>query len=60
MRRAPLACFDILDTLNEWKTPDGLSSAQANDFAMALSFLIQYVGSTGTFNAYRREVEHLL
>ena len=60
MRGAPLACFDTLDTLNDWASPEGLSSPQANDFAMAMRFLKQYVGSTGTFNAYRREVEHLL
>ncbi len=60
MRRHPLACFDTLHAINDCVPPDDLSTAQANDFNVALSFLKHYVGSVGTFNAYRREVERLL
>ena len=60
MRRAPLACFDTVKQLDECIAPAYLTPAQVNDFTIALTFLKNYVGSVGTFNAYRREVERLL
>ena len=60
MRKAPPACFDSLEHMTECKAPAYLSPEQTNDFEMALSFLQQYTGSTGTFNSYRRDLERLL
>jgi len=60
MRRAPHACFDAMEHIDACTAPDGLSSEQIHDFDMALQFLQQYTGSTGTFNSYRREIERLL
>ena len=60
MRRAPLACFDTVRYINDCAPPGTLTPAQTNDFEVALTFLKHYVGSVGTFNAYRREVERLL
>lgn len=60
MRKAPPACFDSLEHMTECKAPAYLSPEQVNDFEMALSFLQQYTGSTGTFNSYRRDMERLL
>jgi len=60
MRKAPPACFDSLEHITECKAPAYLSPEQINDFKMALSFLQQYTGSTGTFNSYRRDLERLL
>lgn len=60
MRKAPLPCFDAAAYIDHCQPPDDLSSAQINDFKMAKRFLQQYTGSTGTFNAYRCEIERLL
>ncbi len=60
MRRAPLACFDTIKHIDECTAPAYLTPEQVNDFTIALTFLKNYVGSVGTFNAYRREVERLL
>ncbi len=60
MRRAPLACFDAMEYIDVCTAPEGLSPEQVNDFDMALQFLQQYTGSTGTFNSYRSEIERLL
>ena len=59
-RRAPRPCFDTLETVDQWVTPAELDAPQARDFAIAVKFLRNYVGSQGTFNSYRREVERLL
>lgn len=60
MRKSPLPCFDSLKYIDSCVPPSGLSTEQLKDFDCALEFLQQYTGSTGTFNAYRREVERLL
>ncbi|MCP4936348.1 MAG: site-specific integrase [bacterium] len=60
MRRAPLACFDTVKHVDDCSAPAYLTPEQVNDFNIALTFLKHYVGSAGTFNAYRREVERLL
>jgi len=57
---APLPLFDSLEYINNQLPPASLSSTQKNDFLMSVSFLKSYVGSLGTFNSYRREVERLL
>ncbi len=59
-RRAPLPCFDTLATIEEWTTPTYLNKAQTNDYLITTKFLQNYIGSTGTFNSYRRECERLL
>ncbi len=59
-RRAPPPCFDTLETVDQWQTPAHLDAAQARDYSIAAKFLRNYVGSQGTFNSYRREVERLL
>lgn len=40
--------------------PVALNKQQTEDFAITVQFLSHYVGSTGTFNTYRRETERLL
>ena len=59
-RRPPRPCFDTLETIDQWVTPAELDTPQARDFVIAVKFLRNYVGSQGTFNAYRREIERLL
>jgi integrase len=59
-RRAPRPCFDTLETVDQWVTPAELNTPQARDFVIAVKFLRNYVGSQGTFNAYRREIERLV
>ncbi len=60
MRRAPLACFDSMGHIDDCVAPAYLTSEQVNDFEITRTFLKHYVGSVGTFNAYRRETERLL
>lgn len=59
-RRPPLACFDTMQRIDDCEAPNYLSVAQARDFQIARSFLQAYIGSQGTFNSYRRDVERLL
>lgn len=58
--KAPLPLFDSLENIKICQPPKYLSSAQRKDFIMVISFLKNYVGSVGTFNSYRREIERLL
>jgi site-specific recombinase XerD len=58
--KAPLPFFDSLDYIKTCSPPQTLSPAQAKDFNVCIAFLKSYVGSEGTFNSYRREVEKLL
>lgn len=60
MRRSPLACFGTIKYVNDCEAPAYLTQEQVNDFDIAHAFLKHYVGSVGTFNSYRREVERLL
>ncbi|MFT7130424.1 MAG: site-specific recombinase XerD [Gammaproteobacteria bacterium] len=60
MRRAPLACLDAIEYIDNTSPPADMSAAQMRDFSMAVKFLQQYTGSKATFNSYRREVESLL
>ncbi len=60
MRRSPLACLDMIEYIDDCNAPTYLTTEQINDFKKAIAFLKNYVGSRGTFNSYRREVERLL
>jgi site-specific recombinase XerD len=57
--KTPLPVFDSLEYIaNHFTfTVDSLHEA---DYLKAFEFLKNYIGSQGTFNAYRREVERLL
>jgi site-specific recombinase XerD len=57
---APLPLFDSLEYISKPLLPSYLSPIQKNDFLMGISFLKSYIGSLGTFNSYRREIERLL
>jgi len=48
--------FDRMETIKDQK----VRHIYQNDAEKALSFLKSYVGSKGTFNAYRRDLERLL
>ena len=56
----PLPLFDSIEYVEKQTPPNYLSQTQKDDFSMALSFLKSYIGSIGTFNSYRLEVERLL
>ena len=56
----PLPLFDTIDFIKKQNPPTYLSQPQSNDFMVGVMFLKSYVGSVGTFNSYRREIEHLL
>lgn len=61
MGLALLPLFDSMDHLH--KNADYVvlpGPGHRNDFMHCLSFLKSYIGSQGTFNSYRREVERLL
>lgn len=62
-RTLPLAWFDDLKHLMEHANPEppcGLTEAQNKDYQHSVVFLKSYKGSSGTFNAYRREIEKLI
>ncbi len=58
--KSPLPMFDALEYINKAivKLPSHIKNS--DDFYHAISFLQSYVGSQGTFNSYRREVERLM
>lgn len=58
--KVPLPLFDSLDNIKSCCPPLYLTLSQKQDFSVAISFLKNYVGSLGTFNSYRRDVERLL
>ena len=55
-----IALFDTQEHLPEQVVPKELTTEQRKDFNITRKFLACYVGSQGTFNSYRREVERLL
>lgn len=58
---APLPLFDTMAFIKDQTAEDlELPNSWVDDFNQALSFLKCYVGSVGTFNSYRRDVERLL
>lgn len=56
----PLPLFDSLEQINDIETHINKNISKRSDYKIALSFLKNYVGSKGTFNTYRREIERLL
>jgi len=58
--KSPQALFDTMEGIEINPDPEGLSDDQTKDYQQALGFLRCYIGSKGTFNSYRREVERLL
>jgi site-specific recombinase XerD len=61
MTQCPLPLFDNLANINRHE--DEINTeihAHKQDFKYTLRFLQSYVGSQGTFNSYRREIERLL
>ena len=58
---APLPLFDSLEYIDKWFVKKSeYTDINDSDFYHAVAFLKCYVGSVGTFNSYRREVERLL
>lgn len=58
---APLPLFDSMEHIDTEKSSDYLDKNYClKDINVARSFLKSYIGSQGTFNSYRREVERLL
>lgn len=51
--------FDSLAYIKTCTPSSDLTPEQLHDFEVSLSFLKNYMGSQGTFNSYRREVERL-
>jgi site-specific recombinase XerD len=58
--KTPLPLFDSLEHIKKCRPPLHLTQEQKDDFFASISFLKSYVGSIGTFNSYRRDVERLL
>lgn len=58
--KSPLPLFDSLDNINKCCSPAYLMPIQRKDFDATISFLKNYIGSLGTFNSYRRDIERLL
>ena len=56
----PLALFDALEHMEETSKNISNNYQHENDFHYTVNFLKCYVGSQGTLNSYRREVERLL
>lgn len=59
LKELPLPLFDILENLKETVIAENKIFNQ-QDYQYAQAFLYMYRGSAATFNAYRREIEHLL
>lgn len=57
---SPLALFDALEYIKKQSPAIHLTASQKKDFSVVIGFLKCYMGSQGTFNSYRREVERLL
>ena len=57
---SPLPLFDSLDYIDHCIAPSSFTPDQTRDVKVSLGFLKSYVGSQGTFNSYRREVERFL
>lgn len=52
--------FDTAEHIEKQIPPDYLLSTQKKEFIITINFLKCYVGSIGTFNSYRREIERFL
>ena len=58
--KTPLPLFDSLNNIKKCYSPSYLTSTQQQDFVIAIDFIKNYIGSVGTFNSYRRDVERFL
>jgi len=59
--QSPAPIFDSIEYFNEQNDFQHLSSKyNLNDILISKSFLKSYIGSRGTFDSYRREIERLL
>lgn len=59
--KTPVAIFDSIDHFNEQDDFSYLDNKyNLNDILISKSFLKSYIGSRGTFDSYRREIERLL
>lgn len=58
--QSPLPLFDSMGYIKKTISPKRLSPIQSKDFSICIEFLKNYVGSLGTFNSYRREIERFL
>lgn len=57
--KSPLPLFDSLEYIDEFSSRK-IASKNNMDFKKAYEFLKCYIGSKGTFNSYRREIERFL
>lgn len=61
MTAAPKALFDSLSAMMEFGIQPLMAEAHHQaDYTISAQFLKSYMGSQGTYNSYRREVERLL
>lgn len=60
--KSPLPLFDDINNIkeNEHVLQSFDHDYKKNDYLLSLKFLSCYIGSVGTFNSYRREVEKLI
>ena len=58
--QTPQALFDSLAHIADISMPSNQPHFNPDDFVQALAFLRCYIGSQGTFNSYRRDIERLL
>lgn len=57
---APTPLFDSLENIDNFESSNQFEIIYSEDYFHAKQFLESYKGSSGTFNAYRREIERLL
>jgi site-specific recombinase XerD len=57
---APLPLFDAMKYIKKSTLPKSLTPIQNKDYLICIEFLKNYIGSLGTFNSYRREIERFL
>jgi site-specific recombinase XerD len=58
--KSPLPLFDAIEYIKKFSPPESLSSIQNKDYFICVEFLKNYIGSLGTFNSYRLEIERFL
>ncbi len=56
----PLSLFDAMEYIKKKNSYKRLTTIQNADYSVSTEFLKNYVGSLGTFNSYRREIERFL
>lgn len=58
--KQPLPLFDTLEYIKKQNSHKHMSTIQNKDYLICVEFLKNYIGSVGTFNSYRREIERFL